>query len=266
LFLVLSMLTAVTRTPGPELSQCELTHLQRVPIDLERTLSQHREYLTALHNAGVRVIELPADPALPDGVFVEDAAVVLDEVAILTAPTPHSRRGERAAVATALAPYRQLAPLPANAFLEGGDVLRVGGMLYVGLSVRTSEAGLRSLEEIVCPLGYAVVPIRVTGCLHLKSAVCALDDETILLHRAWVEASAFSGLRRVDVADTEPFGANVLRLPDTILVSAAYPATADLVHSLGYRVVSVDVSELHKAESGVTCMSLVFIAGDDPGL
>jgi dimethylargininase len=259
------MLTALTRAPGPELARCELTHLPRQPIDPGRALDQHQGYRAALRDLGVRVIELPSDPALPDGVFVEDTAVVLDEVAVLTSPTPPSRRGERTAIETAIAPFRRLARLQPDAFLEGGDVLRVGRTLYVGLSSRTNAAGLQSLSDAVRPFGYSVVPVRVTGCLHLKSAVCAVDAETILVNRVWVEVEPFSRLRLMDVPESEPFGANVLRLPGAVLASDAYPETADLIRRLGLRVVTVDVSELHKAESGVTCMSLVFEGGDDAG-
>jgi dimethylargininase len=180
-------------------------------------------------------------------------------VAVLTAPTPPSRRGERAAVEAALAPFRPVARLPADAFLEGGDVVRVGRTLFVGLSGRTGAAGVRSLSEVARPHGYSVVPVRVTGCLHLKSAACAVDEGTVLVNRGWVETDAFAGLRLVDVPPAESFGANVCRLPGAVLASDAYPETTALIHRLGHRVVTVDVSELQKAESGVTCMSLVFL-------
>ena len=259
------MITALTRAPGPELARCELTHLARQPIDPGRALAQHRAYQAALRDAAVRVVELPADPAHPDGVFVEDTAVVLDEVAVMTAPAPTSRRGDLAAVAAALVPFRRLARLPADTCLEGGDVLCVGRTLLVGLSGRTGEAGVRALDGLLRPLGYSVVPVRVTGCLHLKSAACAVDEETVLVNRAWAETDPFAGLRLVDVPAAEPFGANVLRLPGAVLVSTTFPATADLVLSLGQQVVTLDVSELHKAESGLTCMSLVFTAHADAG-
>lgn len=252
------MHTAVTRSPGPELARCELTHLDRQPIDIAAALAQHAAYKQALRDAGLHVVELPADPASPDGVFVEDTAVVLDEIAVLTSPTP-SRRGELVAIDIALRPFRTVTPLSGGR-LEGGDVLRVGRVLYVGLSSRTDSDGARSLGEAVRPFGYTVVPVRVGGCLHLKSAACALDDETVLLNPAWVAADAFPGLRRVNVPPDEPFGANVLRLPGRVLVSAAHPGTADAVRAAGRQVVVVDVSELHKAESGLTCMSLVFEA------
>lgn len=252
------MLTALTRSPGPELARCELTHLPRQPIDHEAAVAQHRAYQAVLRGEGARVIELPADPAFPDGVFVEDTAVVLDEMAVMTCPAPPSRRGERTAVEAALAPFRPVVRLPEGAILEGGDVLRVGRTLFVGLSGRTGEAGVRALDGIVRPLGYTVVPVRVTGCLHLKSAACAVDDETVLLNRGWVDVDPFAGFRLVDAPAAEPFGANALRLPGAVVVSSAFPETTQVVSWLGHRVVTVDVSELHKAESGVTCMSLVF--------
>jgi dimethylargininase len=251
-------LVAITRSPGPELTRCELTHLGRQPIDVDKALAQHRAYQDALRQTGVTVVGLPADPALPDGVFVEDTAVVLDEVAVITAPAPVSRRGEWPAIAAALQPFRPLARIPMDAFLEGGDVVRVGRTLYVGQGGRTQEAGLRALDDLVRPLGYSVVPVRLGGCLHLKSACCALDSETLLVNRVWLEADVLSGPRLVDVPAGEPWGPNVLALAGVTFVSAAYPRTADLLRGLGYPVVVLDVSEMHKAEAGLTCLSLVF--------
>jgi dimethylargininase len=235
-----------------------LTHLERRPIDVSRALAQHRAYQDTLRGTGIEVIELPSDPSLPDGVFVEDPAVVLDELAVITWLSPPARREEWPAIAAALRPCRPLIRLPESAYLEGGDVLRVGRTLYVGQGGRTREVGYRALDEIVRPLGYTVVPVRLDGCLHLKSACSALDGETLLVNRAWLEGGALSGLRLVDVPAQEPWGANVLPLPGATLVSAACPRTADLVCTLGHPAVALDVSELHKAEAGLTCMSLVF--------
>jgi dimethylargininase len=254
-------LIAITRSPGPELARCELTHLQRVPIDIGLAAAQHRAYQDALRGAGARVIELPVDPSLPDGVFVEDTALVLDELALIAAPAPVARQQEWPAVEAALRPFRTVVHLPESAHLEGGDIIRVGHTLYVGQGGRTGEAGLRALADVVGPLGYAVVPVRLQGCLHLKSACCALKDATLLVNRRWLDADALSRLRLVDVPAEEPNGANVLVLPGTTLVSAGCPRTLDLVCGLGHSAVALDVSELHKAEAGLTCMSLVF-----PGL
>jgi dimethylargininase len=255
------MLVAITRSPGPELARCELTHLDRAPIDIPRALEQHRLYRAALRAAGATLIELAADPAHPDGVFVEDTAVVLKEIAVIARPKPHSRRGETLSVEEALRPFRPIARLPEDAFVEGGDVLCLGRTLFVGLSSRTGEAGVRALDAVVGPFGYRVVPVRVAGCLHLKSAVCALDRETVLVNRAWLDARALEGSRLVDLPPDEPGGANVLRLNGSVAVSTAFPRTLETVRALGYPVVPLDVSELHKAESGLTCMSLLFETG-----
>jgi dimethylargininase len=251
-------LIAIVRSPGPELARCQLTHLERRPIDVARALIQHRAYQAALRSAGARVIELPSDPGLPDGTFVEDTAVVLDELAVITAPAPPSRRSEWPAVEATLRPFRDVVRLAADDCLEGGDVVRMGRRLYVGQGGRTGEAGLRALDKVLRPLGYSVVPVRLRDCLHLKSACCALVGETLLVNRAWLECDALSGLRLVDVPAEEPWGANVLVLPGAVLVSAACPQTADLLRSLGHCVIVLDVSEMHKAEAGLTCMSLVF--------
>ncbi len=251
-------LVAITRCPGPELARCELTHLERRPIDVDRARAQHRAYQDALRGAGATVIELPADPAFPDGVFVEDTALVLDELAVITSPFPASRRGEWPAVEAALRPFRQLVRLPREAFLEGGDVVRLGRTLLVGQGGRTTAEGLRALKDVVHPLGYDVAGVPLKDCLHLKSACCALDAQTLLVNREWLEVGALGGLRLVDVPAEEPGGGNVLVLPGATLVSATCPRTAERLRGLGHAVAALDVSELHKAEAGLTCMSLVF--------
>lgn len=251
------MLQAITRAPGRELALCELTHLSRDSIDVDRAIHQHGEYLSTLTRCGLAVTELPALAGHPDGVFVEDTAIVLDELAVLTSPAAPSRRGEVDSIAAAVMPFREVVRLPADVTLDGGDVLRVGRTLFVGTSSRTGPPGQRALADRVAPFGYSVVPVKVTGCLHLKSACSALDDSTILVQRDWIEVAPFAGLRLIDVPD-EPAGANVLVLPDAVLVSSSAPRTAELLRRLGRTVIDVDVSELHKAEAGLTCMSLVF--------
>jgi dimethylargininase len=248
---------AITRAPGPELVRCELTHLERQPIDVGRAVEQHRAYQDALRATGFKVVELPADPTLSDGVFVEDTALVLDELAVITSPSPPSRRKEWPAIEAALQLFRPVVRLPPTAYLEGGDVLRMGRVLYVGQGGRTQKAGLAALDKIVRALGYKVVPVPLHDSLHLKSACCALDAETVLVNQEWLDPGILSGLRLVNVPADEPRGANVLALPGKTFVSASFPQTADLLCDLGHRVVTLDVSELHKAEAGLTCMSLV---------
>jgi len=249
---------ALINRPSPELAHCELTFLPRDVIDVARALRQHEAYEQVLRALGVDVRVLAVNEDCPDGVFVEDVAVMLDEGAVITTMGTPSRRGEIAAIRRAVAEVRDVVDTALPAMLEGGDVLRLGRTLFVGLSSRTNAEGSAALTAIAAPLGYAVVPVEVPGALHLKTCVTALDDETCLVNRAWLDVSPFSRFRLVDVAPGEPWAANVLRLEHDLVMNAAYPATAEIVRDLGYRVHEVDISEFAKAEAGLTCMSLLF--------
>ncbi len=252
------MLRALTREVSPAIVRCELEFLEREPIDVALAQEQHRQYQKCLAELGVQVEQLPAAPDLPDGVFVEDPAIVLDEIAVITRMGAASRRRESKTVAQALARYRELRYIEEPATLEGGDVMRVGKTLYVGYSRRTNIAGVQQLAAMVHPLGYFVVPVEVRGCLHLKTACCLIGDDTLLANRAWMDPDALCGLKILDVP--EPAGANALRIGDTVLMPSAFPRTQEMVERSGFRVRTVDNSELLKAEAGVTCTSLIFAA------
>ena len=255
------MLIALTRAVSPAIADCELEFLDRQPIDLSLAAEQHRQYQACLAELGAHIEELPAAPDLPDGVFVEDPAMVLDEIAVITRMGALSRRGEHESLARALARYRELRCIEAPGTLEGGDVMRVGKTLYVGYSRRTNVAGIQQLAAIVHPLGYFVVPVEVRDCLHLKSACCYIGDDTVLANRAWMDPDALCGLRILDVE--EPRGANALRIGDTVLMPAAFPSTCEMLDRSGFRVRTIDTSELLKAEAGVTCTSLIFEAANE---
>jgi dimethylargininase len=253
------MLIAVTRGVSPTLASCELTWLERQPIDLELAIAQHQDYEQCLEDLGVRVISLPPLAEFPDGMFVEDPVFVVDEVAILTRPGAASRRGEGESLAPVLSPFRPIRRLRAPATLEGGDVMRIGRDVFVGLSSRTNAAGVEQLAEELEPLGYRVRGIPVTGCLHLKSACCGLDENTILANRAWIDPAPLDGYRIIDVAPEEPGAANILRIGDTVLMPAAFPRTQAILEQEGFSVRPIDISELMKAEAGVTCSSVIFV-------
>ena len=248
---------ALTRPVPRSLGACELTHLERATIDVERAASQHAGYEAALEAAGCRVEHIEAAHDLPDSVFVEDAAIVLDELAVVTRPGAASRQPEIESVARALAPYRKVERLAAPGTLDGGDVLRLGRMLYVGISTRTNAEGARQLAAILAPFGYSVRCARVRGCLHLKSAVTEIDDRSVLLNPDWIDSRTFDGYEPVHVHPGEPFAANVLRIGDTVICAAAHGRTADALRARNRDVHAVDVSELAKAEAGVTCCSLI---------
>lgn len=251
------MKLAITRAVSPALARCELTHLSREPIDAGRAAAQHAEYERALEALGLEVGRLAADPELPDSVFVEDTCVVVDELAIITRPGAESRRPETAAVAEAVACHRALRHIEPPGTLDGGDVLRIGRTLFVGRSLRTNDEGIEQLRRILAPLDYQVHAVALHGCLHLKSAVTQVGPRTILVNPAWIDMDAFAGYEQIEVDPAEPFAANALLVGDRVIHPAGYPRTRARLESRGIGVVSVDVSELAKAEGGVTCCSLL---------
>jgi dimethylargininase len=251
------MIHALTRPVSPSLSECELTHLSREPIDVAKAAEQHAAYEALLRSLGATVIQVPGAPEFPDAVFIEDTAVVLDEVAIISRPGAESRRDEVIEVARVLSAHRGLCTMTEPATLDGGDVLCMGRTLYVGRSGRTNDEGIAQLREAVAKYGYTVTPVDFTGCLHLKTAATAVDDDTVLLNRAWVSPSAFAGRDVLDVDATEPFGANVLRVGDALVYGSQFPRTRAMLESRGFSVNTVDCAELAKAEGAVTCCSLV---------
>jgi dimethylargininase len=249
---------ALVRDVSPSIARCALTHLERRPIDLDRARAQHRTYVQALARLGCRVEWLPPAPDLPDAVFVEDAAVVVDEIAVVARSGQPSRRPETESVAAALARHRPLARVRAPATLDGGDVLRVGRTVYVGATARSSAEGADSLAEALAPHGYRVRRVPVTGCLHLKSACTRVAERLLVVNRRWVDAAAFTDVELVDVHPDEPWGANHLLLAGAVLSPSSAPRTAERLARRGVTVEMIDLSELAKAEGGLTCSSVVF--------
>ena len=254
------MQIAITRAISPSIVRCELTHLARQPIDVELAEAQHAEYETALAELGCAVRQLPVQPNLPDSVFVEDMALVFDEVAVILRSGAASRRPEAASVAEALAAYRELRTMQAPATMDGGDVLRIDRDVYIGVSGRSTLDGIRQVESLLAPFGYQVHPVEMTGCLHLKSAVTQVGERLLLLNPAWVDGSIFKGMERIDVAPEEPHAANALLLDAAVIYPTAHRATRRRLEHRRVHLRLVEVSELMKAEGAVTCCSLVFRA------
>lgn len=252
------MLTAITRGVSLAIARCELSFIDRKVIDLSRARQQHEAYEVLLATLGARVLPLPPEPDLPDSMFVEDPALVLDEIAIILPMGTESRRREGVSLEKELSKHRTLAHVLLPGTLEGGDVLRIGGKLFVGLTRRSNAEGLRQLAEIVKPHGYEVVPVPVTGCLHLKSAVTCIAENTLLANRTWFDTTPFTGYDWIDVDPSEPDAANALALGGTVILPASFPRTRGRIGSLDYPVTTVDISELQKAEAGLTCSSLLF--------
>jgi dimethylargininase len=252
------MLKSITRAVSPTIGECELTYLDRQPIDVALAQRQHDAYEAVLAALGCELIRLPPEPAFPDAVFVEDTAIVLDELAIITRPGAASRRGEAASIAAALTPVRPLRHIQAPGTLDGGDVLRLGQQIFVGLSGRSNQAAIEQLRAILAPWDYTVCGVVMRGCLHLKSAVTQVAADTLLVNPAWVDAAVFGDRRVISVDPGEPAAANALLVGETVVYPASYPATQQRLAPAGIPVRTVDVSELIKAEGAVTCCSLIF--------
>ncbi|MGH8632448.1 MAG: dimethylarginine dimethylaminohydrolase family protein [Burkholderiales bacterium] len=254
------MRIAITRKVSLAMAQCELTHLARFPIDVRRAAQQHQSYEECLRGLGCDVRSLPEEPELPDSVFVEDAAVVLDEVAVTTRPGAESRRAETDSIARALGPHRQLLRIETPGTLDGGDALLFGRTLYVGKTSRSNSEGIAQLAKLVGPHGYNVVAVEVKGCLHLKSAVTQVGENTLLINPQMVDRATFGAVEFVEVDPAEPHAGNALLLDEVVVYPAAHEKTRRRLQERGIRVAAVDVSEMLKAEGGVTCCSLVFNA------
>jgi dimethylargininase len=248
---------AITRAVPASIAACELTHLAREPIDIDRARQQHGEYEALLRECGYEVRQLPPMDEHPDSVFVEDAAIVLAELAVLCRPGAPSRRGEVAAVAPALEPYRRVVAMQGPGTLDGGDVLALGSRILVGIGSRTSPDGAAELRQIVSPYGYTVETIAGTGALHLKTAVSRVGPSQLLVNRDWLPPFAVDGMTLIDCDPGEPFAANAVWTPAGVIHSSAFPRTRRQLERAGVRVLSVDASELAKAEGGVTCCSLL---------
>ena len=252
------MLVAVTRAVSPTLPDCELTYRARDPINVANAVAEHACYEEALRSLGATVVHAPPEPALPDAVFVEDTALVLDEVAVITRPGAPTRRREIESIATLLSGYRPLVRIQPPGTLDGGDVLRVGRTLYVGLSSRSNRDAVAQLEALLDQWGYKVIPVDVDACLHLKSAVTRVGEHMLLINPGLVRAECFPAIELIAVAPAEPDAANALWIGAGVIYPAHYPETRERMERAGVSVLPIPSTELTKAEGGVTCCSLLF--------
>ena len=249
---------AILRAVSSSIDRCELTTLERIPIDLKRAIAQHHIYEEALKSLGVEVLLLPEEPHLPDAVFVEDAAIILDECAIITRLGADSRKSETNSISRALAPHRSLHAIQAPGTLDGGDVLVAGKHIWVGLGRRSNQPAIVQMKAFLDPYGYIVRGLPVGGCLHLKSAITRVAEDTLLINPTWVDRAAFSGMKFIEVDPSEPYGANALLVGSAVIFQPAYPKTCLRLEAVGIHPLLVDQSELAKAEGALTCCSLLF--------
>jgi dimethylargininase len=256
-------LLALVRPPSPALQEGERSHIEREPIDFALAQQQHSRYVEALHDAGARIVEVAMAPQLPDSVFIEDTALVLGSLAVIARSGAESRRPETATVAAVLGKYCELTYPPPQVHFDGGDILTIGQAVYVGRSKRTNQAAIDYLTTLLRPHDYEVVPVPVSGCLHLKSGVTYLGNQTVLINPQWIARECFARYAQVETDRLEP-GASALPIGQHLLMSSSYPRTAKRVESRGFTPRLLDLSEFHRAEGGLTCMSILLDARDRP--
>ncbi|WP_020388264.1 dimethylargininase [Kribbella catacumbae] len=246
---------ALVRRPSPRLADGLLTHLERVPVDADLAVRQWQQYVGALADAGWSCVEVPPIDDCPDGVFVEDTMVVFGDLAVIARAGADERRPEAAEAERAVAAqgYR-IARISEPGTLDGGDILKTGSTVYAGLGGRTNQAGIDQLREHLAPLGADVVAVPVRKVLHLKSAVTALPDGTVIGYEPLTDdPAAFPKF----LAVPEEAGAHVVLLgEDRLLMAASAPKTAELFRDRGYTPIVVDISEFEKLEGCVTCLSV----------
>lgn len=246
---------AIVRRPGPDFAAGITTAGLGEP-DLSRMLAQHAAYANALRALGLEVELLEPLAGFPDAYFVEDVAVVVPELAVVTRPGALSRRGEADAIGPVLARHRPLARLEEPATLDGGDVLIAGRNVFIGLSARTNEEGATQLARLLEPHGYRARTVPVRSGLHLKSSVSWLGDETLLIGERLAGRPEFRAFRRLVVEPAEEAACNTLLLNGTLLTPGGFAKTRRQLEGTGLPVVELDVSEARKMDGGLTCMSL----------
>jgi dimethylargininase len=250
------MLTAILRKPARSLVNCELTYIERRPFDFTKAARQHAEYGRILSVLGADVVCLPAIESLPDSTFVEDAAVVLSEVAILANPGAESRSKEPSLIEGVLSDYGEIERITAPATIDGGDVLTIGKTCFVGVSSRTNRKGVEAFSAVAGRHGYTIRPIETKHSLHLKTAVTSLYEDTLIANTDWLDIADFKGFRILETL--ELFGGNVLRVGSSLVVHDGFERTNEMLEREGFDLRRTDISEFLKAEAGLTCLSLIF--------
>lgn len=255
-----TMKTAIVRPPSRSFAR-GLTTADMGPPDLEVALRQHAAYCAALERCGVHVIHLDPEPDLPDSTFVEDAAILFGELAVLTRPGAPSRQRETASIKPAIErQFSTVRQIHAPGTLDGGDVCHAGSQVYVGISARTNEAGALQLATLLVRFGLAtiVVDIRSSGMLHLKSGLAYLGDGRFVAAESVVHLAALRDLSCLTVGPDESYAANCIRVNDAVFAASGFPNTAEKLEREGYRVLALDVSEFQKMDGGLSCLSLRF--------
>ena len=248
---------AIARLPSSNAGLGLTTSQLGQPIP-ERTRAQFDKYVSILLDLGLTVTVLPAADAFPDGHFIEDTAVVMPELAVVTHPGAPSRQGEVSTVEPLLSRFRPVMRMSDSAHMDGGDVLMIDKRFFVGLSSRTDEAGITEFAGFVEKFGYEVDTIEVGAGLHLKSVVNYVGRNTVILSEEGARHPAFAQYQRIILSQEEEYAGNTLWINDTLITPDGYPDTLSKLETLGLKIIKIDTSEFKKMDGGLTCLSLRF--------
>ena len=249
---------AIVRRIPNSFKHCITTMENKVPINVEMARVQHQNYCEILESLGLQLIRLDADEDLPDCCFTEDTVIVMDEIAIIANPVMSSRKGELDEIINTLKPYRKLYQLQSPAYLDGGDVIQIDRKLFIGLSARTNMAAIEQVADWVAGYGYEVISVPVNNTLHLKSASTYIGMGTVLLSPENVDPIYFSKYQVIEVPSSESYCADALAVGNNVLIPEGYPGTKAKLIQHGFQVITLDVSEIKKADGALTCMSVIF--------
>jgi dimethylargininase len=249
---------AIARQPGANFDHGLTTSTALGPPSYPLMLHQHQAYLQALTESGLEVILLEDEPDYPDAYFVEDTAIVTPQVAVITRPGAPSRRGEEETIVPVLRRFRPITRIEAPGTLDGGDVLMAGNHFFIGSSLRTNWEGAAQLADALKQHGHTAEVVPVEAGLHLKSSVNYLGENTLLVTEALANYPGFAGYQRIILHPDEEYAANTLRINHVLLTPSGFPRTLEQLSRLGLKVIELDVSEVHKMDGGLTCMSLRF--------
>jgi len=256
------MLTAITRAVSPAIVRCELSFLERQPIDLSKANAQHRAYEELLEKLGAHVISLCAEADLPDSTFVEDVAVLTRDAAVLTRPGAETRAGEVEAIREPLEKFFEtIHEITTPGTLDGGDICEAGDHFFIGISRRTSESGAKQLAAILAQSGYSssLVDIRaMKSILHLKSGIACIAERQLVVIEEMAERPEFRGYDLIRVAPEEAYAANCVRVNGFVLFPTGFPKLAAELTQRGFQLLPLEVSEFQKMDGGLSCLSLRF--------
>jgi len=247
---------AIVRIVADTYDQCVTKQSESIDVALAK--EQHAKYCSELERIGLQLIRIEADNNLPDCCFVEDAAIVVDNIAIITHPGAESRRKETEAVEKVISKFKTIHRVVSPATIDGGDVLKIGMKIFIGLSERTTQYAIDQVAEIIRPRGYEVIAVPIHHTLHLKSVVTALSDSQIIISAGHLDETTFEGFRKIVVPHEESYAANCLSVNNTIFIPAGYPITKSLIEGMGFSTIELENSEFKKGDGALTCMSILF--------